>query len=187
MDEHDSDAWAVNDTRLKVMEWSHARLGCFYRWGGRGEVLPASSWQDAGLEPPPCRELWDCSGFVLGAMVFAKLVPPDWLHNYYADRLFHSLEEISFAGVAPGDLAFWGRPAEKGNPRARSTHTMFLAGDGTVVGACGGNESTLTLETAYRAAAKVRVRPSHLYRSDFLGFRRLPNADNTQPKEQTNA
>lgn len=173
LDDQDSDEWVSDDRRLKVMEWAGARLQCAYIWGAKGEELPASAWLDVGLEPPPCREVFDCSGFAVGAMMAAKLVSSSWLHSHNADRIFHTLSPVGFDGVAPADLAFWGRPAHVTGP-ARATHVMLLNGDGTVLGASGGNQSTTTLEIAHKAGACVRVRSSHQYRPDFLGFRKLP-------------
>jgi cell wall-associated NlpC family hydrolase len=164
-DEFDSDSWAVDDRRLRLIEWLQAREGAYYRWGAKGEELPASAWQDVELEPPACRELYDCSG--LAACAVLALGGPDWRATHTADRLFHELEPVPLLQAAPGDLAFYGQPD-------RCSHVMFIVDHGQVFGASGGNASTLTLETAHRVGARVRHRSSHLYRPDFRGARKFP-------------
>lgn len=132
-------------TRSVFLAWIFSQEGKWYRWGGSGPE-------------------WDCSGLVVGGLQF----------------IGHTLKDASAAGLydmcrptktpQPGDLVFYGRRA----PLA-VTHVMVWTGNGTeVIGATGGDSRTTTLEIARNMDARVKRKPTHLYRRGFLGFGSLP-------------
>lgn len=163
--EHDTDEWVADERRLRLIKWLLAREGAYYRWGAKGQELPADAWLALELEPPKCRELYDCSGLVTSAMHAMGL--HDWRLTHNAARLFDVLETIPAAHAAPGDLVFYGQPGQV-------SHVMFAWDHGRVYGACQGNASTLTLATAAKDGSKVRTRDRVKYRPDVRGYRRFP-------------
>lgn len=165
----DSDRWATDDRRIKLLDWALSKEGAYYRWGGKGETIPEGVFLNEGITPPKCRELYDCSGLITCAMVFMGL--PDKRQKWNAAGLFLHLQPVSVSDVRPMDLAFYGQLTQQG---PRIDHVMFHWEDGRVYGACQGNSGTLTLATAHRVGARVRFRNSHMYRPDFRGFRKFP-------------
>lgn len=152
---HDSDQWAVDPLRVRLIEWAQHQAGCLYVWGGKGE-----RW--GGHDGPV---VYDCSGLVTCGLLYLGL--PDWRQTHNAARLYEALEPVPALQVMPMDLAFYGQPHH-------ISHVMFHWSDGRVYGAAGGNSSTVTPELAMKIGACVRYRDSHMYRPDFRGFRRLP-------------
>lgn len=150
-DEHDSDRWSVQDKRIDLVEWVQRQVGCLYRWGGKGQ-------HDSTGRP-----MYDCSGLVTCGLLAVGC--DDWRQTHGAARLYDDL--AATAAPAPMDLAFYGRPGHV-------SHVVFVWGDGRVLGACGGNESTTTEEIARSAGACVKFRTSIKYRPDLRGYRVLP-------------
>lgn len=125
--------------------------GTPYLWGGKN---PAHG----GL---------DCSGLVTHSYFAAG--GPDWRNDHNAESLFVHLEETE--APKAGTLCFYG-------PTGRATHVMvWLGACGLVFGATGGDHSTTSLDAARARDAKVKLKTSHLYRPDFLGWRNLPFPD----------
>ncbi len=106
----------------------------------------------------------DCSGLVAVALKAAG--GPDWTSGWWTDRFYNELTPT--IAPKPGDLCLYGKA---GDP----DHVMvFLGVEGIVFGASGGGKSTTTLLEAARLGAKVKLKPTYKYRTDFLGFRVTP-------------
>lgn len=148
--------------RLDYLKWvqRQAERGVPYCWPDE-----RNGYAGKGLRHPEEPEALDCSGTVTCGLYNATGGRIDWRANYNAARLF--LELAPTEKPEPGDLCFYGPPG-------RINHVMTWVGDGTVVGACGGNRDTLSIEIAQKNGARVKYRPTHEYRVDFRGFRRLP-------------
>lgn len=141
------DRWATEEHRTRLLGWAITRQGTPYIWGGKSD------------------EGYDCSGFVVGGLVDGKLAPPSWLQTHNAARLYDELEPTN--DPQPMDACFYGPPGH-------IDHVMLLWHDFRTYGACGGNQHTTTAELAKKIGACVRFRPSVQYRSDFRGYRKLP-------------
>lgn len=129
------------------------QMGIPYIWGGKSPT--------AGF---------DCSGLVTFAWLMAG--GPDWRPTHNTDRLWNELEPCRFPSC--GDLAFFGgaRPDDV-------NHVMVVVPlDGNnpdlLVGACGGDHTTVNLREAHRRRARVQVRRGVDYRPDFRGYRKMP-------------
>jgi len=129
----------------KLVDKLRSVLGTPYIWGGSD----------------PSRGL-DCSGAVVWALQQLGLKPKGW------DSTAAGLQKQASRVLAPvpGDLAFYG---SSGNV----SHVMVYAGAGDVIGATGGGSDTKTVADARARGAEVKVVPV-TYRSDFLGYGRLP-------------
>lgn len=124
-------------------------MGTPYIWGGKDPVR--------GL---------DCSGLVTHALWLCG--GPDWRWSHNSELLYDSLKETK--EPQPGDLAFYGK--------GRISHVMIALGALDIVfGASDGDSSTTSAKEAKRRDAEVETRPSHLYRSDFWGWRAMPLED----------
>lgn len=110
---------------------------------------------------------FDCSGLQTTGLYVASRGRLDWRHTHGAARLYEEFEPI----VVPerGAFCFYGAPGA-------IDHIMYWCGDNTgrVFGACGGGHLNTTVEVSLASDAKVRYRPTHLYRKDFRGFARFP-------------
>lgn len=170
MDDTDSNEWIADDRRVRLVEWLQDRDGAYYLWNTDGHELPASAWMDVGLEPPACRQVFDCSGLICAAVL--AMGGPDWRATRTSAILFDKLEPVTLQNAAPGDLLFYrglGGSIE---------HVMVYMDGGRAFGACGGGRKTTTLLAAHQAdkgrGARVRARSSHLYRPGFAGCRKFP-------------
>lgn len=148
--------------RDEFVERANSKLGSPYIWGGKGlYVFDASKGlvaHDFGLE------VFDCSGLVTDSLY--RLGGKDWRGTHNAQSLADYLQvHITFPKA--GDLAFYG-PDWKD-----IRHVMIHRGDGSVIGASGGNSSTTTLEAARKARAEVKLKFKSKYRPDFLGFKSI--------------
>lgn len=127
----------------------------FYRWAGY--LSPAKGH--------------DCSGHIVWWCDRVGVRLPRGRAT--ADSLYRDLEAIDVP--RPGDLALYGTPA-------KATHVMIVVGE-LVAGACpvagmsGGGSKTASVEIAKASGAWHKWFASHLYRRDFLGFRKLPIDD----------
>lgn len=101
----------------------------------------------------------DCSGFVTLALLQAG--GPDWRQTHNSERLLDECTERwdDAEKAPPGACAFYA-----------GRHVMVHAGNGVVIGACGGGHHTRTVMDAAKAGARVRARPGFLYRDDFVCF-----------------
>lgn len=148
--------------RTAYLDWveAQAERGTPYCWPDA-----SNGYLGKGLQRPEAPEALDCSGTVTCGLYNATRGRLDWRAMHNAQRLFSDLAPTD--KPRPGDLAFYGRPG-------RVTHVMTVVGDGRVVGACGGNSHTLSVELARKAGARVKYRASATYRLDFIGYRTLP-------------
>lgn len=142
-----------------VADAARALVGTPYVWGGN---VPAT-----GL---------DCSGHAQVALAQAGVEP--WASRFpakldmTADNLWRRCEVISTPEL--GCLAFYGT-AEKGAHHVVVVTGCKMGRVDEVTGASAGNARCTSIELARRLGAEVRVRrgpDAHLYRKDFLGFRR---------------
>lgn len=152
-----------SEHRLIMLDWLQAQQGCLYRWGGKGELSVMTDGQ--------MRAVYDCSGLVTSA--FFHVGARDLRQSHNAQRLWDELEPIAAdEEVLPLDLALYGSE--------HINHVMFVWGDGRVMGACGGDHTTVTIARALEQHAKVQFRPVVDYRhdihgvSEFRGYRRTP-------------
>jgi cell wall-associated NlpC family hydrolase len=118
-------------------------VGCPYIWGG------ANPWIG-----------FDCSGFVIWLyQVFGLLPSGDWT----AQGLYeHFLKDDRAARLKDlrGGLVFYGRSLSE------ITHVMLRMDERLVVGASGGDSSTVSFVVAQRRGAQVKVKPIN-YRADL--------------------
>ncbi len=122
-------------------------LGCWYQWGGNGP------------------DRFDCSGYswwVMGDMGFVtgrtKVSADNQMHQFRDGRL--TGQKVTGA-LMPGDVMFFGAT------KSRASHVAFALGDGTLIGANGGNALTHTVAYAQKRNAKVRIDPID-YRKDLI-------------------
>ncbi len=127
----------------------------------------------------PAKGGLDCSGLVTWCLSSVNAIPAQALPDatklkrgayfrtfWNADRLFRELEPTDVPQA--GDVACYGKPTH-------CSHVMLCTGVGTgVIGASGGDQTTTSPEEAKRRGAAVKPYPSHLYRKDFIGFRKGP-------------
>jgi cell wall-associated NlpC family hydrolase len=136
------------------------QLRCPYIWGAKGE-----HHTDGNLQV----RAFDCSGLITYTL-FA-IGGPDWRSDKGSEALFDTLPGIEEHQLVPGDLVFYGPGFGE---RPVNHVVMFLGGLGFVLGACGGNSDTKTVEIAKRTGACVKVKPAGVqYRKDLVGFRSL--------------
>lgn len=120
-------------------------LGRWYQWGGNGP------------------DRFDCSGYTGYVLSELGFVARGW--DYSANTQMHKFRDGAWPGVRvtgallPGDLMFFGKD--------RATHVTFALGDGTLIGANGGNALTRTVADAQKRNAKVDIRPVD-YRKDLI-------------------
>lgn len=145
------DRWATDGKRVAALGWCISQLGIPYGWGCAGP------------------DQFDCSNFANEMLKYIGL-HVKWAETHRAADMFRdpALEPVSTPQV--GDFVFYAGE----RPGSPVEHIMVYAGDGRVIGACGGGRHTLTIEDAIRDNAKVRYRSSIHYRKTFLGFRALP-------------
>lgn len=155
----DSLICSVSNRRAELVAWqedlireSAAAPVIWYRWAG--SKAPADGH--------------DCSGHIVWWCNQVGIRLPRGRAT--ADSLYRDL--ATTAAPRPGDLALYGTPA-------KATHVMIVVGAPTngffpVAGMSGGGSSTTTEAKAKEQGARYKRFGSHRYRSDFLGFRRLP-------------
>jgi murein DD-endopeptidase len=132
-------------SRSAYLKLALEQMGKPYRWGAKGI------------------DLFDCSGLVTSCL--HRLGGPDWRLTHNTDRLLLELPETH--SPLPGDLCLYGAKND-------ANHVMLWLGScGLVFGASGGGRDTASLEIARKQNACVKVKSSHEYRPDFLGFRSL--------------
>ncbi len=131
-------------------------------------------------------DAFDCSGLVTFGLkgagysdhvsLFAPtelkgITDKNWQLFCNAHRLYSHLSRTD--APQAGDLAFYGMRKMSGS---QATHIVVYMGpdDKRIIGANGGGSGTTSAIIAAKQGAKVKFKPSHLYRPDFLGFRVLP-------------
>jgi cell wall-associated NlpC family hydrolase len=158
---------AEDKRRAECVSVAVGLLGTPYHWNGK--------YPGTGL---------DCSGLVTWCLSSVGAIPPTaypdaaplkraaYFRSFYnCDRLWDELEPTD-APLA-GDLAFYLDAGSKKRGK-RASHVMMCVGDGSVIGASGGDSSTISAARAREQGAKVAAYSTHLYRKDFIGFRRSP-------------
>lgn len=146
-------------TPRHVVDRALHHVGAPYLWTGKGMVR----WTPEGLKPNGYGlPAFDCSGLVTCALVEAG--GPDWRATHNAAAMFAALDAAP-TGWELGALRFYG-------PAHRPTHVALSLGNELVLEAGGGDSSTVSLEIARRANARVRV--CFERRRDFVGARLLP-------------
>ena len=170
--------------RGRVVEAGRACIGLPYRWGGN---VP----DDGGL---------DCSGHLQWSYCRGGIEPYASLYPSRLDRtargLWDSMPDVyPAAHVLPGDASFYGARDRAGNVIAIS-HVVLVtrvAPGGfveEVVGASRGRRGLVDPEEARKAGAVVRAfvagpsQPAHLYRADWIGFRRCPDDAGPPPLKE---
>lgn len=160
----------ASNSVLHMLDFAINQVNRLYVWGGKGAAL----WTENGLLRHPWRRpVYDCSGLVTSAYHFAT--GRDHRADWNAQSIFEECEEEEQPSI--GSVACYGRK--------RCTHVMMHVAEGIVVGASGGDSSTLTPRLALskereakaagrKLAVSVHSFPSHTYRQDFLGWRKLP-------------
>ncbi|RJS15745.1 peptidoglycan endopeptidase [Corallococcus sp. H22C18031201] len=136
-----------------VLEQMHSP----YRWGGKGERPDVNG-----------PRIFDCSGLVTSC--YFETGGADWRATHNTDSLLAQLAAVLESELKAGDLVLYGRNGD-------ASHVMVYVGEGVVVGASGGDHTTLTLADANARGARVKTHLRVDYRSDVLGFRRLPFMD----------
>lgn len=111
----------------------------------------------------------DCSGLVTCAGEAVGIWPVGYSVGHNAASLSYlNGQSMAQGDLLPGDMCFYG-------PDAKSVdHVMIFVGDGRVVGASGGGTNCTTVEFARSIGACVHYKNSINYRSDLVGFGRLP-------------
>lgn len=122
---------------------------------------PTNLYSGKGLPGAMYKDCHDCSGTVTDGLYQASGGTVDWRALYNAQRLWETC--IPTNNPTAGDLAFYGK-----GPQSIS-HVMVVLAKG-VVGASGGDHTTVTPELAHARGAMVKSYPNHLYRDDFVGF-----------------
>jgi murein DD-endopeptidase len=130
------------DLRLAFLCKAYDQRGKPYLWGAKGP------------------DAFDCSGLV--TWLLHELGVCDWRAEHNAQRLYNELSKTE--APRPGDLVFYGAGP------THITHVMIHFGTGQVLGACGGNSDTTSIEIARARGARVRFRGSPNYRPDLVGY-----------------
>lgn len=156
----------MNSQRHKAVAYAIQRMHCPYVWFGKGKVI----WTPSGLTAHPwSEEVFDCSGLVTAAFFYAT--SKDLRPTHAANTMWRQFKPSDVPGMA--SVACYGTAN-------KCTHVMLHVCDGLVVGASGGDSTILSPMDADQRAdetdrkCEVTVFTSHLYRSDFLGWRELP-------------
>jgi len=155
----------MDDYRLRYMDFILNQEGKYYCW-----PTDENNYSGKGLKNAKYPETFDCSGLVTAGLYRASGGSTDYRATHNCNKLWNLLEDV--AEPEMGDLAFYG-PGKN-----MVTHVMTVLGhigsNLAVYGACGGDSAVVTPVIAKAKGARVRLRNSHLYRPDFLGFKRLP-------------
>lgn len=165
--------------RSRLVAESLNLKGAPYIWGAKGEQMlnPAFlTWlrTKVGQEPPqriasPGAFALDCSGAV--GMALARAGGGSsrlWMWN--TDAYWNNLPPVEVP--SPGDVALYGG---KAIDDVSHIEMVITSVDGVIVvaGSSGGDQTTTTLQVAERQHAHYKVKPSHLFRPDFRGFRSI--------------
>lgn len=160
--------------RARFIAEALAQVGSPYRYGGRGEPVPALDL-NGGAWPWPAQvpRHFDCSGLVAWAWLLATGL--DWRREGHCDVLLARSRRVDVP--SNGSLVFYGRQADAVQGVKQDAQHVTIYVDGCVVGANGGDSTTLTLQRAQAQKARVCLRNRADYRTDVLGFYELPFSD----------
>lgn len=151
---------------IKVIDFAMAAQGCWYVWGGKGDMM----WTPQGLSARHSFPVYDCSGLITDALRLAG--GPDWRATHSANVLFTTLPKVEPlllnepARWLAGTLLFYG---DKGH----ASHVALVIGGNWMVEAAGGDSTCTSVEIARERNARVRV--SRVRGSRLLGARLLPS------------
>lgn len=150
-------------------------LGAFVAWVLSKENLPycwpteANGYSGKDLKSAKYKDCYDCSGLITSGLYAATQKRLDWRANTNAQLMMKKCQPLSEKDAkGKACLAFYGPAMNMVN------HVMLVLPDGRSFGACGGNSAVTSPEIAVKKGARVRYRPTHAYRPDFLCFRALP-------------
>lgn len=145
----------------KTVRHVYAKIGKPYIWGGNGELM----WTPDGVVRTIIRahilEAYDCAGLIKDSTFDALGTDVRWLWN--AQTMFDRLPVPDIGDQFA--LRFYG-PGP-----ASVSHVALDIGNGLIIEAAGGDQTTLTYTDAMRRGADVRLCFEH--RKDFLGARSL--------------
>lgn len=151
-----------------------AQHGSPYRYGGKGTSCPEVELR--GLKwpwPVATPRFFDCSGLVTWA--FQKATGYEWRADHECDRLLSKCRRVE--KPVNGTLVFYGVKADPARGMKQDAQHVVVYVDGGIIGANGGDRTTVTLEKALEQKARVCFRASASYRDDFLGYYELPFTD----------
>lgn len=145
-------------------------VGTPYLWDGK--LKPNRTDWNGTKGPEPYRGL-DCSGTQTNALYTASGGKVDHRLDWNTAKLWAdpSMLVVPDGSELPGDLALYLRP--DGSPH----HVMAKLYGGLVIGAAGGNQTTLTLAVAQQQGARVMVWSHRDFMVGFGGWRRFPFLD----------
>lgn len=151
-----------------------AQHGSPYRFVGKGTACPEVELR-AVKWPWPVRNprLFDCSGLITWGWELATGMR--WRADHDCDKLLSKCQRVE--KPRNGTLVFYGVKADPVKSVKQDAQHVVMYLDGCVVGANGGDRTTVTLETALSQSARVCFRASASYRNDFMGYYELPFPD----------
>lgn len=143
--------------RADFVKLTLEQMNCPYVWGKDGQEVEVGGKKVRAF---------DCSGLVCWALYELTKGKYDLRNIANTDVLW---DYFTPTGTPrPGDLVLYGQGA--GTKYANPNHVMLWLGFADMVyGASGGNSNTV----APTSGACVKVKPTFLYRPDFLGYRSL--------------
>lgn len=143
--------------------------GTPYLWDGKADP-DRKDWNDQPNTPEPYFGV-DCSGSQ--TLALKRAGGPDNRLTFNAAKMAvdASMIQVDEADGQPGDLCLYALPD------GRVHHVMMLLFGGLVIGAAGGDQTTLTQAAALAHGAKVMVWPHRDFMSGWIGsYRRWPFA-----------
>lgn len=150
------------------------QVGSPYRYGGKGESVPALDMRGLAWPwPVVLPRYFDCSGLVTWGWL--RATGQDWRPDGHCDVLLARCAKVD--RPRNGTLVFYGKKADASAGARQDAQHVVMYLDGCVVGANGGDSSTLTLKRAFEQSARVGLKPSTSYRPDVLGYYELPFPD----------
>lgn len=101
----------------------------------------------------------DCSGYVIDLLKNFGIAPQT---DMTAQQLYYYYKKLGGDGIkTEGSLVFYGESPDS------LKHVMLYFGNDLVIGATGGDHTTITLPEAVKKNAKVSLRPIK-YRKDYM-------------------
>lgn len=151
-----------------------AQHGSPYHYNGKGTACPevelrAVKWPWPALHP----RLFDCSGILTWG--WQKATGLEWRKDHDCDKLISKCRKVETA--RNGTVVAYGVKADPARGVKQDVQHVVMYVDGCVIGANGGDRTTVTLEKALEMKARVCFRTSASYRDDFLGYYELPFPD----------
>jgi len=138
----------------------HVARATPYVWGGNGPNDKSA----------PGYPGVDCAGLVVDCYRAVGILGPK--QDYGAGALRDLFPATIDREPVPGELAFYNSGR---NPNTSATHVVIIAGAkvGTgypIISASGPGSAATSVDLAKKKGWKVCLKPTHLYRNDFVGF-----------------